>query len=335
MECGPTLAHYHAVHGGEEPPLYRRCRAVAVDFDPADTEARLRISHAAAVRDVHDARGPPVSPNLLDLKAELARRLLTPCRLCERHCKVDRAAGQVGFCRVRESRVATQFVHLGEERELVPSYTVFLSGCTFSCVFCQNWDISQSPETGRTIPPRLLARRLEAMASTAVRNVNWVGGEPTPNLPYILDVLRECDAALPQVWNSNMYLTAEALALLDGVVDLYLADFKYGPGRCSGLLSRVPRYWEVVSRCHREANRQTEILLRHLVMPGHVECCTRPVLEWVAVNLDASRLKVNVMDQYRPEYLAHRYPAIDRRPRVREILDALGLAEEFGLPLTT
>ena len=221
---------------------------------------------------------------------------------------------------------------MGEEPDLIPSYTIFFSGCTFQCVFCQNWDISQR-ESGIIYSPSFLAEDIDSRFGV-VKNINWVGGEPTPNLPYIFAVLKLVKEPIPQIWNSNMYITEEAMALLNGVVDVYLADFKWGPGDCSRRYSRVHRYWEVVSRNHLLAKNQAEIVLRHLVMPGHVECCSRQILQWVAENLDNDRLLVNVMDQYRPEYKAQEFKDINRRVADSEFLDAYNTARRLGFHIT-
>jgi putative pyruvate formate lyase activating enzyme len=121
------------------------------------------------------------------------------------------------------------------------------------------------------------------------------------------------------------------------VIDVYLSDFKYGNDRCARRLSKVDRYFEVVSRNHRLAAGQCEILLRHLVMPGHVECCTKPVLDWVAANLPNERLRVNVMDQYHPDYQVleekGKYPELGRRPKMQECLEAFEHARKLGLDL--
>jgi len=167
-----------------------------------------------------------------------------------------------------------------------------------------------------------------------VRNVNWVGGEPTPNLPFILEVLNHTKALLPQVWNSNMYMTHEVVSLLEGIADVYLADFKWGPGECSKKLSRVHNYWDIVTRNHLLANHHAEIVLRHLVMPGHTECCSRPILEWVAKNLDCEKILVNIMNQYRPEYKAFTIPEIARRITDSEYVSVVSLARNLGLQLT-
>jgi len=248
----------------------------------------------------------------LDLKAELAKRALSSCDLCERRCGADRAAGEKGHCGVLEARICSEFLHMGEEPDLVPSYTIFFAGCTFNCVFCQNWDISTRPEAGAMVEPEDLATMIEARArgdahgrsgpAGRARNVNWVGGDPTSNLHFIFDVLRRCNANIPQVWNSNMYMTEKTMRLLDGVVDIYLTDFKYGNDMCAERLSNAKGYMGIVTRNHLLARNQAEVIIRHLVLPNHFKCCTEPVLRWISENL--RDVKVNVMAQYRPEHRA-------------------------------
>ena len=331
-ESGGRLPNYHAILRGRRLPGFLRCAQVGLEVDLAADEAALWRVHRQAMEAFRAGSPCGGSVSLIQLKAELARRLLKPCRLCERRCKVDRLAGKTGYCGVGKPRISSRFVHMGEEPDLVPSYTIFFSGCTFECLFCQNWDISQC-ETGTTLEAEEVARAIDERFGD-VRNINWVGGEPTPNLPFILDVLMRAREPTPQIWNSNMYMTEEAMALLDGVVDVYLADFKWGPGDCSRRYSRVHNYWEIVKRNHAFANGHAEIVLRHLIMPGHTDCCSRPILEWVAGNLDTSRVVVNVMDQYRPEYKASEIPALDRRITESEFLETYKLARALGLEVT-
>lgn len=261
-------------------------------------------------------------------KVELGKEILKSCHLCERRCHVNRLEGKQGFCGVRESRVASEFVHAGEEPELVPSYTIFFSGCTFHCVYCQNWDISQYPFKGEYIKPEILA---EMISNIRAKNVNWVGGEPTPNLPYILEVLTHLKRNIPQIWNSNMYLTEESMGLLNGVIDVYLTDFKYGNDKCAKDLSDAKNYWDITTRNHILAKEQTEVIIRHLVLPNHLECCTKPILEWISENL--KNVKVNLMDQYRPEWRAIEFKEISRRLTHTEFQDALRFADEIGIDL--
>ncbi|MFQ5883796.1 MAG: radical SAM protein [Thermoplasmata archaeon] len=324
-----VLSGYYSILRGATSPAFLARGRQGTDSDLKEDTPILWAEHDRMLETQTDADSPNT---LVDLKIELTSRIMESCHLCERSCGVDRLAGEKGYCRAGEARVASKFVHWGEEPDIIPSYTIFFNRCTFRCIFCQNWDISQRPG-GRCIPSQVLARDIERMVGS-VRNVNWVGGEPTPNLHYILQVLRQCTAPLPQIWNSNMYMSRETMKLLHGVVDMYLSDFKYGPGECAEELSDVPSYWNTVTRNHMIANEHAEIVMRHLVMPGHVECCTKPILEWVKENLDTSRIVVNVMDQYRPEYKAFHHEKIGRKIAFREFNEAHRFAEDLGLTLT-
>ena len=274
--------------------------------------------------------------NLLRLKRDLAWAIVRNCRFCEYRCGVNRVEGQKGVCRVdAKAKIASIFVHIGEEPELVPSYTIFFSGCNFRCVYCQNWDISQRI-TGVHISPIEVAVRIdEHWNGNEIRNVNWVGGDPTPNIHFIFDVLINLSANVPQIWNSNFYNSMEALQLLDGIIDLWLPDFKYGNNECALRLSGVPKYFDVITRNFRFVNKHgDEILIRHLVLPNHIECCTKPILRWIKENLDLSRIRVNIMAQYRPEYRASKYKDISRRITSDEFSEAISFARELGIPLT-
>ncbi len=259
-------------------------------------------------------------------KIETAKKIFANCHFCERRCGVDRRKAK-GECGVGEARIASEFLHYGEEPMLVPSYTIFFSGCPFHCVYCQNWDISQE-KTGIYIHPEKLALMISKAGG---KNVNWVGGDPTPNLPYILEVLKYCDRNIPQIWNSNMYCSTETMDLLNGIIDVYLTDFKYGNDRCAGRLSKVKNYCSIIKRNHSIASRQGEVIVRHLVLPGHVECCSKPALRWISENVPDSL--VNIMAQYRPEYKAMDYEDISRNLSRGEYLEAYNYGKKLGLNL--
>lgn len=273
-----------------------------------------------------DLPGPEKS--LLDLKIELSQRVVRSCRLCQHRCMVDRCAGEKGFCRLTDrSGYASEFLHMGEEAQLVPSHTIFFTGCVFSCVFCQNWDISTRPESGKVVIPEELAAIIDHMREKGSLNVNFV--TPTPHLMNILKTIRQLRNNIPVIWNSNMYYSPEAAKLLEGVVDLYLGDFKYGNDTCAHRYSKIRNYMATVEHNFKIASGQAEILIRHLLMPGHLECCTRPIIRWIAANTPHVRL--NLMFQYRPEYLACRYPEINRHPTNEEKEMALQIVREEGL----
>lgn len=325
-----VLAGYYSILKGDRLPEYMSAGRLSINTNLHEDTPILWADHDRLLERGHEGKGS--ANTFLDLKIELVSRVMESCQLCERACGVNRLLGERGYCKAEEARVASKFVHWGEEPDIIPSYTIFFNRCTFRCVFCQNWDISQR-RSGRHILADVLARDIERMTGS-VRNVNWVGGEPTPNLLHILHVLKACSAPLPQIWNSNMYMSRDTMRLLRGVVDLYLSDFKYGPGKCAEELSDAPNYWEIVKRNHRLANEHAEIVMRHLVLPGHVECCTKPILEWVSENLDTGRVVVNIMDQYRPEYEAFHHKKIARRITFREYNEAHRSAKDLGLTLT-
>jgi len=332
------LKRYYGILDGESKAQYLMTKKTSTDVDLNSEDGALWAAHDSALSGDAGARHGVA---LLDLKAELAKRALSSCDLCERRCGADRAAGEKGHCGVLEARICSEFLHMGEEPDLVPSYTIFFAGCTFNCVFCQNWDISTRPEAGAMVEPEDLATMIEARArgdahgrsgpAGRARNVNWVGGDPTSNLHFIFDVLRRCNANIPQVWNSNMYMTEKTMRLLDGVVDIYLTDFKYGNDMCAERLSNAKGYMGIVTRNHLLARNQAEVIIRHLVLPNHFKCCTEPVLRWISENL--RDVKVNVMAQYRPEHRAREHPDIDRPLRTAEYRTAIDLADDLGLDL--
>lgn len=284
-----------------------QCKHVPVSFKTSESTENLWKKHDIALQNKKISETEP-KQSLLDLKTELASQIFQQCCFCERKCMVDRRK-QSGNCGVKLPQVASEFLHYGEENVLVPSYTIFFSGCTFHCVFCQNWDISQQSR-GIYVEPSVLAGFIEKRAFQGARNVNWVGGDPTPNLPFILETLKHCEINIPQVWNSNMYCSNETMQLLNGVIDLYLTDFKYGNNSCAKRLSKVDNYMKIIQRNHKIAHDNGDIIIRHLVMPNHIECCSKPVLKWISKNLPNAA--INIMAQYRPEYHAYKYYDISR-----------------------
>lgn len=272
----------------------------------------------------------------LDVKERIAREIIRSCRLCEWRCGVNRREGGVGVCRLgTDTYVSSYFLHVGEEAPLVPSGTIFYGSCNLRCVFCQNYDISQvRPFSGVKVDCRELALIQRYLREGGARNVNHVGGEPTPNLHTILGSLKYLDLNVPQLWNSNMYLSTEALSILLDVIDIWLPDFKYGNNACGLRLSKVKNYFDIVCRNHAMiCSNGDPIIIRHLVMPNHIECCTKPVLEWIARN--CSNALVNVMAQYRPEHLVltHKdeYRDIARRPTAKEMEEAYEYARKLGI----
>ncbi|MEM2841752.1 MAG: radical SAM protein, partial [Thermoproteota archaeon] len=253
------------------------------------------------------------SPNFLDLKIKIAEMLMRHCVLCEHRCGVNRMEGQKGRCRAgTELEVSSLFDHYGEEPELVPSFTVFTMGCSFKCLHCQNYTISQWLEHGTTMSVEEVARIVDRARRNGSRNLNCVGGNPDQYLYSWLRVFKRLKENVPIVWNSNAFYSLEQAKLLFGCVDVYLLDFKYGNNNCAKEISGIDNYFDVVSRNHLLAFRDAELIIRILVLPEHLECCLRPIVNWVARNLSLD-VRVNLMWQYRPEWRANERKELRRR----------------------
>lgn len=213
---------------------------------------------------------------------------------------------------------------------------VFFAGNGILIHNCQNFDISQTEIYGGVeVSAKKLAIIQKELRVNGARNINHVGGEPTPNLHTIVESLKYLDINVPQLWNSNMYLTVESMKILVDIIDIWLPDFKYGNNECAMRLSSAPKYFESVTRNLKIAIKHGDMIIRHLVLPNHLECCTKPILKWIAKNLPKDKVLVNIMAQYRPEYLVAKYPSkwseIARRPTHKEMVEAYSLAKSLGI----
>jgi len=283
----------------------------------------------------------------VELRNRVARldELASPCRLCPRACGVNRAGAGRGFCGAgRGAWVASFGPHLGEERVLVGaggSGTIFFSGCNLRCLYCQNYAISQLGE-GEEVPARDLARVMLYLQGVGCQNVNLV--TPSHQAPPIVDALahaREAGLRLPVVWNCGGYESVAVLRLLDGVVDIYMPDFKYGDNAVATALSSAPDYVERAQASLREMHRQVGdllvengvavrgLLVRHLVLPDGL-AASEPVLRFLADEISPHTF-VNVMAQYRPAHRAREVPALARRNTAAEHEAVLALARKLGL----
>jgi putative pyruvate formate lyase activating enzyme len=283
-------------------------------------------------------------------RARVAHELLGPrCSVCPRLCKVDRRADERGLCAVgRHAVVASHFPHFGEEdclRGRRGSGTVFFSGCNLRCVFCQNHDISWRL-SGETVTPARLAAMMLELQALGCHNVNWVTPEHVvPEILEALPIAVEGGLSLPLVYNTSAYDSLDSLRLMEGIVDVYMPDFKlWTSERARAYLKRAD-YPEVARRAIAEMYRQVGelvldadglarrgLLLRHLVMPGLIEE-TEAILRFVAGELGPSTY-VNLMAQYYPSGRVGRdgeYPELDRHVHREEYERALALAEELGL----
>ncbi|MGB9853530.1 MAG: radical SAM protein [Candidatus Bathyarchaeales archaeon] len=338
-----SLTRYFAVMQNEKPAKFMIAKRLPADFNEDSPIEKLWQKHAELTsafleleKEIDNSQKnfedlPTPQKSYLDLKIEIVKRILGKCHFCVRRCGVNRLKGEIGFCRCgTEIMVSSIFEHMGEEPELVPSGTIFTMGCTIRCKHCQNWTISQWLEKGEAFTPEKLAKEVEYLRKSGCRNVNLVGGEPTPWLEQWLETFKHVNVNVPVVWNSNTYYSRETAQLLAGFADVYLLDFKYGPCECAERISEAPRYWDVCTYNHLAAKKYGELIIRVLVLPNHLECCTKPILNWISENLD-KETRVNLMFQYRPEWRAHEIPELRRRLTRDEMETAIKLAREAGL----
>ncbi len=254
--------------------------------------------------------GPSRHTRLLTARDRL-RGLYSPaCHLCPIHCAVDRAAGERGECGLAaETPVYRRLVHLGEERALVPSYAVWLAGCSFLCTFCSDEHALRPPLPGLALPADELAEAVaaelrayrERRPDRPLANLNFVGGEPSISLPYLVDLalaLLERDEALPPLLlNTNAFMTVGALEAAIDAFEIFVADLKFGSDTCAAACGAARPYERVVQRnLRRLAESGRELWVRHLLMPGHIDCCTAPALGFLRTL--PSHVRVNVMPAF-------------------------------------
>jgi putative pyruvate formate lyase activating enzyme len=292
--------------------------------------------------------------------AELARRVeqahdeLRNCRACPRNCEIDRMAGETKVCNTgRHAIVSSAFPHFGEEdclRGRNGSGTIFFSLCNLRCVFCQNWDISQKKQ-GRELDAEQIASLMLDLERRGCHNINFV--TPEHVAPQVIEAVA-CAARrglrLPIVYNTSAYDALGSLRLLDGLVDVYMPDFKFWERETAKRLAKAKDYpdraREAIAEMHRQVGplrfgpdglARRGVLVRHLVMPGQgAEAAA--ILRWLASELSPDTY-VNIMGQYRPEYevgeLARdgtpRYAEIQRRPRADELDGVYEAARAAGL----
>lgn len=284
-----------------------------------------------------------------ELRARITalERLLDPCVLCPRNCRVNRRRGERGLCQADDRLVvAAAFPHFGEEPPLSGqsgSGAIFLSWCNLLCQFCQSWEVNHRGE-GVTVSPRDVAGMMLDLQSHGCHNINFI--TPTHYAPQLMAALPLAIAQgfrLPLVYNCGGYESLDVIQLLDGIVDIYLPDIKFLDARASERhLDGAVDYPEVVCSVLREMYRQVGdlvldeagiaqrgLIVRHLVMPG-MRRDSEAILRFIAAEL-SPHTYVNLMDQYRPCFQAERSPEIARRTTHEEHRAVVEIARRLGL----
>ncbi|MGQ9921230.1 MAG: radical SAM protein [Desulfobacca sp.] len=282
----------------------------------------------------------------LTAKIEQAYDILLSCEICPHRCQVDRRHGELGICRTGDKPVVASFgPHFGEEDPLVGQHgsgTIFFSHCNLFCIFCQNWEISHGGE-GEEIEVGDLAAIMLRLQGQGCHNINFV--TPTHQVPMLLAALPaaiEGGLRLPLVYNTGGYDAVPTLQLLDGVVDIYMPDFKFWDPKVAAQLCNAADYPEVARQALKEMHRQVGdlvmddqgvaqrgLLVRHLVLPDGL-AGTKEIMEFLAQEI-SPQTYVNVMGQYRPCGQAYQHPSLARFLIGAEHQEALELARRAGL----
>jgi len=278
-------------------------------------------------------------------RIERALSLLESCEVCPHRCGVNRLKGELGFCKTGKNVIVdSYFPHRGEEKPIRGyrgSGTVFFSYCNMRCIYCQNYQISQLGE-GREVSPEELSEMFLELQVMGCHNLNLV--TPSHVVPQILSALYlavQKGFRLPIVYNTSSFDSLESLRLLEGIVDIYLADLKYADREIARRYSKVKNYPEIAMAAIKEMYRQVGdlildkrgiairgLLIRHLVLPNGL-AGTEKVAEFLGSL--SKNMAVNVMDQYYPSYMAWKYPELNRRITQREYHQALSSMKGFRL----
>lgn len=282
----------------------------------------------------------------LQKRVSALNKMLEDCTICPRNCRVNRTAGEKGFCKIGSLPVVSSAQpHFGEEPPLVGRYgsgTVFLTGCNLRCVFCQNYDISQLYH-GEEASLEDLSSMMIMLQREGCHNINFV--TPTHQIAQIVAALPravEMGLEIPLVYNCGGYESVETLKLLDGVFDIYMPDIKYSDNRMAEKYSKAPGYFDIVKAAVKEMHRQTGdlvidkngvaergLIIRHLVLPGGL-AGTKEVVRFIAEEVSKDSY-VNIMDQYRPCFKAVEIKGLDRRITTDEFEEAVRMAVDAGL----
>ena len=282
---------------------------------------------------------------LHDRAAQL-KELLINCRICPNSCEIDRTTGELGECNSSDDiLISSVSPHFGEEPPLVGqlgSGTIFFTNCNLSCIFCQNYDISQLG-AGHSISITDLAEYMLALQSRGCHNINLVS--PTHYTAQIVEAISiavENGLELPIVYNCGGYESVETLKLLENIIDIYMPDIKYSNDLNAAKYSGVKNYWEVVTSALKEMHRQVGdlkvskrgiaqkgLLVRHLVLPNDL-AGSKKIIEFIAKEISQNTY-LNVMGQYRPSFKANEFNELNRSINSTEYLEIENYARSLGL----
>jgi len=263
-------------------------------------------------------------------RINLAREALANCWLCPRDCGIDRTAGEKGYCNLDDNiRCFREMIYSGEEAELNPSHQIHFSGCNLRCEFCISAEWNEQPNAAEIVNFDDMVKKINGRQNKGAKTLNLLGGEPAVNLHGILELLRRIKPEIKVVWNSNMYYNAVVDELTEGLIDVYLADVKCGNNECAETLLKADDYLEIVKDNILKAAMHADVIIRHVIIPGHSQCCLKPILEWIADKLPD--VKLSLRSNYVPP--AQVVSSSAGYLTQQEMQNAIRLAESMGVNL--
>ncbi|MGI9244771.1 MAG: radical SAM protein [Verrucomicrobiales bacterium] len=223
-------------------------------------------------------------------------------------------------------------IEVSDELELLPVFAIALSGCDLRCDFCITGAESWNPSAGEFFSASSLAEQAAAALGAGARTVMILGGEPTIHLPHVIEIVSELPDDAVLVWKTNGHCSARARELLDGLFDIWLVDAKFGNDSCGQRLAKAPLdYNRVVRENLLWAHRNSRLIVRHLLMPGHVDCCWKPVAEWLADSVPG--VAVNLRTGFWPAWHSRRHPELSSTTTQEDAGRAQAIAAEYNLNL--
>lgn len=258
--------------------------------------------------------------------------MLADCHFCAHHCGVNRLEGELGLCHANaNARFFLAQTEVTDELELIPTFAIGLSGCDLRCDFCITGLESWNPRIGSSFSASKLAAMATEALNNGARTIMILGGEPTIHLHAALELVALLPDTARLVWKTNAHCSAQARSLLEGVFDVWLADFKFGNDACARRLAKISNYTEIVAENLLWANAHSELMVRHLLMPGHIQCCWEQVAKWLSENLPG--VKVNLRSGFWPAWRARVHRELSGTVAGHEAAQAQEIAEIYGLNL--
>ena len=335
--------NHYSSYCGRVSPKYRLIRDYRIPLPLPRGHKSLLSIHNEKVREALSGEDSvfDYGYNLFDLKRSLLKRFLKRCCLCGYRCKGKRA--DAGECPMgRPSYYHQHFIHVGEEKEIGRTLVIELTGCNMRCKFCQKGELIKIEDVGVSpFTPALWEDLKREYQQEEFNSISFLGGNPDQSLLAVLDFLEHTPdwaSHLPIVWHTNGYSSPELYLLLLGLIDIWVFDFKYFDNKCAIMLSQSPNY-KATAKSALETICAMEpfshVIVRHLLLPGHLDCCQKPLIEYLSHHLK-NQIIFHPMGQYLPLWkITPEDGEVNRRITTKELTQVLDYAYQSELIVTS